>query len=220
MIYGAVRVTVGGNIRLTGKTLHHAHQRETQYHLHCDLALAGGATWDCAINVGTDDADDLLQYRLVYDFHHADTIATLTGLPPGATPIDAKGAPALDYLRSTILNETGAWRVSDVMDGSTEAEPVKSVMRLLQNAQTAGGEVFIFGRFYEGGDLGIHDTHMNQGSTGAFLNIPQNAGKDVNAIWQDGALFVHLPQDDRWVAYFAAFENQRTPTDDNGNPLN
>jgi hypothetical protein len=46
---------------------HHGH--ETQYHLHCNLQV-GGATWYVAVNVGTNDADDLLKYKLAFDFHH------------------------------------------------------------------------------------------------------------------------------------------------------
>ena len=33
--------------------------------------LVDGATWDVAINVGTNDDDDLLKYKLVYDFRHS-----------------------------------------------------------------------------------------------------------------------------------------------------
>jgi hypothetical protein len=29
-----------------------------------------GTKWDVAVNVGTNDADDLLKYKLIYDFHH------------------------------------------------------------------------------------------------------------------------------------------------------
>ncbi len=50
------------------------HKRELQYHLHQALEIAGqdGASerWDSAINVGTSDADDLLRYKLVFDFRH------------------------------------------------------------------------------------------------------------------------------------------------------
>ena len=46
-----------------------AARQRVQYHIHLTLALPGG-DWDVAINVGTNDADDLLNYKLVYDFHH------------------------------------------------------------------------------------------------------------------------------------------------------
>jgi uncharacterized protein YukJ len=190
-------------------------RRETQYHIHVSLDV-GGAAWDTAINVGTDDSDDLLRYRLVYDFHHP-MIADLSISVPGATDLSALGKlPALDFFRSDVLNETGAWRMSDPMDGSEHPEPVASLMRLLQTAKQTQADVYIFGRFYSEGD-GIHDTHMNQGSTGAFIHSPGDDRNDHNDIWQDGGVVVALPPD-RWAAYFAAFEKQYIPTDDLGNP--
>ena len=62
--YAKARIVHGPTLR--SKPLGH----ETQYHQHLSLDV-GGETWDVAINVGTNDADDLLRYRLVFDFHHA-----------------------------------------------------------------------------------------------------------------------------------------------------
>lgn len=63
--YGFVKAKVKAVARLKGSP----HGGETQYHVHLTLAVPGG-DWDVAINVGTNDADDLLYYKLVYDFHH------------------------------------------------------------------------------------------------------------------------------------------------------
>jgi uncharacterized protein YukJ len=55
---------------------------------------------------------------------------------------------------------------------------------------------------------------MNQGNprSGPF-------GGD-NGVWQDGALFVHLPEETRWIAIFLAFQTQAWQTDDlTGHPL-
>jgi Uncharacterized conserved protein (DUF2278) len=60
-------------------------RRETQYHIHATLRVVdGGATqaWDTAINVGTNDADDLLNYRFAFDYHHR-IIDTLKEAAPG-----------------------------------------------------------------------------------------------------------------------------------------
>jgi hypothetical protein len=50
------------------------HKNEMQYHLHSTLEVAedDGSTrqWDSAINVGTNDSDDLLKYKFIFDFHH------------------------------------------------------------------------------------------------------------------------------------------------------
>ena len=141
--YGFAKATVAGAPRLTRKRM----RRETQYHAHVPLDV-GGAEWDVAVNVGTDDADDLLTYKLVFDYHHP-LVEQLAAAAPGKTDLTGETRlPALDFLRSDILDETGAWRRSDPMDGSLHPEPVASIMRLLSAARDAGSAVYVFGRFY------------------------------------------------------------------------
>ncbi|CAM2167961.1 DUF2278 domain-containing protein [Paraburkholderia sacchari] len=188
---------------------------EVQYHLHFGLSVAG-AQWDIAVNVGTTDADDLLKYKLPFDFRHA-VLATLQSAAPGSHDLTGQDAlPALDFQRSDFLANTGNWRDSDVMDGSNAVEPVATLERLLVRAMQAGFDVYVFGRFYSEGN-GLHDVHMNQGSKGEFIHRPGDDSKDHNDIWQDGALLVDLgaPQ---WALYVAAFDQQWLPTDDLGNP--
>jgi uncharacterized protein YukJ len=188
---------------------------ETQYHLHFSL-LVDGANWDVAVNVGTNDADDLLKFKLAYDFRHP-IIATLGAAAPGAQDLtDQDELPALDFLRSELLTDTGKWRDSDVMDGSDIPEPAASLKRLLTRAKQEKLDVYVFGRFYSEGN-GIHDTHMNQGSTKGFIHRVDNDSNDHNDIWQDGAVLVDLGEPE-WAAYFAAFNQQMVPTDDLGNP--
>ena len=83
----------------------------------------GGATWDAAVNVGTNDSDDLLKYKLAFDFRHP-IIQTLAAADAGSHDLtDADKLPALDFQRSDLLANTGKWRDGDVMDGSDEVEP-------------------------------------------------------------------------------------------------
>ncbi len=207
------------------------HRNEIQYHLHFSMTV-NGAPWDFAINVGTNDADDLLKFKLVYDFRHP-VIETLRAAADHAAQelTGTAKLPALDFMRSDLLANTGRWRDSDVMDGSDVVEPVASLKRLLTNARHSGLNVYVFGRFYtdrghpgsrghagsHSNDHGIHDTHMNQGSTGGFLHRPGDDSNDHNDVWQDGALFVEVGGTG-WAAYFAAFNQQFVPTDDLGNP--
>ena len=46
------------------------HKNEIQYHIHTTLQSNDG-DWDSAINVGTNDADDLLKYKLIYDYRNS-----------------------------------------------------------------------------------------------------------------------------------------------------
>src|SRR5208337_1403433 len=128
--YGFAKATVTGDPWLKPSP----GPRETQYHVHSTLDVAGNS-WDVAINVGTDDADDLLVYKLVYDFHHP-FLSNLSGAPMGRNDLAGTTEfPALDFQRSDVLSETGGWRASGVMDGTISPEPVASIARLLSNAK-------------------------------------------------------------------------------------
>jgi len=196
------------------------HKNEMQYHLHSTLEVAedDGSTrqWDSAINVGTNDSDDLLKYKFIFDFHHP-IITTLKAARSGFSDLtEAEHLPALDFLRSDVLNETGTWRNSDIMDGSNQVEPVASLLRLLSKAHAGNFDVYVFGRKYTDG-FGIHDVHMNQGSQGSFLNNGVDDHNDHNDIWQDGAVIVDAQQPEL-AAYFTVFTQQLVPTDKLGNP--
>jgi len=215
LAYGFAKAKIVSEPVLRGT--HRKH--ETQYHLHFSISVSG-ANWDVAVNVGTNDADDLLKYKLVFDFRHK-IIETLSAANADAAQ-DLTGQsnlPALDFLRSDILANTGKWRDSDVMDGSDQSEPAASVKKLLINAKESGFDVYVFGRFYNTND-GIHDIHMNQGSTQNFIHRPDDDSNDHNDIWQDGAVIVNISTADspEWAAYFSAFDQQLVPTDDLGNP--
>lgn len=195
-------------------------KRETQFHLHTTLEVASddGSTtqWDSAINVGTNDSDDLLNYKLIFDFHHS-LLERLQEAKSGfldLTGVDA--LPALDFLRSDLLAETGQWRHSDPMDGSLDVEPVASLLRLLRSARTKQSDIWIFGRKFTDGD-GIHDVHMNQGSKAPFLNDGKDNKNDHNDVWQDGGVVVDVGKPE-FAAYFTTFTQQMVPTDDLGNP--
>jgi len=209
--YGFVKAKIVSRPVLRRTPRHH----ETQYHLHVGLMVAG-AKWDVAINVGTNDADDLLQFKLVFDFRHP-IIQTLSAIEPGSQDLTGQeNPPAIDFLRSDLLDNTGNWRASDVMDGTDAPDPAGSLKRLLDRAMELHFDVYVFGRFYSEGN-GIHDTHMNQGSTKGFIHRPDDDSNDHNDIWQDGGVIVDVGEA-QWVAYFAAFSQQLVPTDDLGNP--
>ncbi len=81
----------------------------------------------------------------------------------------------------------------------------------LESAVARGATVHLFGEPYDD-DQGIHDIHMNQGSAGQF--------RKYNGVWQDGAVFLRFPQEDRVAAMFFAFASQAVHTDETtGHPL-
>ncbi len=93
-----------------------------------------GSQWDVAINIGTNDNDDLLKYKLVYDFRHP-IIQQLANPPAGAHLLTGHTAlPAIDYMRSDIFTATGDWRDNDALGGSGFPEPGASLRRLFVGA--------------------------------------------------------------------------------------
>jgi uncharacterized protein YukJ len=212
LTYGYVKCKLVSNPTLKASR----HDNETQYHLHTSLDVGESKPWDSAINVGTNDSDDLLQYKLIFDFSHPIT-EELRTKDLGFNQLSGNEVlPALDFLRSDILRNTGPWRNSDIMDGSEEVEPVASLIRLLKRARSTNADVYIFGREYST-DNGIHDVHMNQGSSGAFVNDGKDNHNDHNDVWQDGAVLVDFGEP-QLAAYFTAFSQQCVPTDGLGNP--
>ncbi len=209
--YGFAKCKVASEPKLRGTRK----DGETQFHLLVDLDVAS-ETWQAAINVGTDNSEDGLKYRLVFDFHHP-IRTTLAGLDAGFQDLTGQSAlPALDFLRSDILAGTGSWRDTDPIDGSEESEPIPTLKRLLETARQQQADTYVFGRTFTSG-LGLHDIHMNQGSTGSFLNDGVDDHNDHNDIWRDGAILVDLG-DQKWAGYFTAFTQQLVPTDGLGNP--
>jgi uncharacterized protein YukJ len=223
--YGFFKAQITGDPTMRDKPMGHGADQETQYHMHITLSAGDGTPWDCAINVGTNQENDLLRYRMVSNFSHPICVQ-LQQAAPGYTDLTGQSAlPALDFLRSDILtagNGTGDWQNSDVMNNgvmnsTTEFQPVAALNAALDKAFDTRADVYAFGRTYTGGDSGIHDIHMNQGSTGAHFRNDGTDDTDHNDIWQDGALLINYP-DGSWAAYFTAFTQQMVPTDDQGNP--
>ena len=214
--YGFVKAKLTSLPRLTSKPVPNGGQQELQFHLHASLDV-NGETWDTAVNVGTDNAADLLKYKIAEGYRNP--IAATLRAGHGAVVLTGQTAlPALDFLRSSILEATGPWLDSDVLDGGAEQkQPPAKLSALLAKAFHGQNDVYVFGRFYSEGD-GVHDVHMNQGSRGRYIHRAGEDGNDHNDIWQDGALMIDFG-DGGWVAYFSAFTGQTVPTDDLGNPL-
>ncbi len=77
---------------------------------------------------------------------------------------------------------------------------------IFSRAQARRAKVYVFGKPYAQG-RGIHNVHMNQGST--LANHQRH-----NGVWQDGGVLVHFAHAKRWVAIFMAFQSQCWHTND------
>ena len=150
-------------------------------------------------------------------------MADLRALVPGYKKLASKpDGVAIDYLRSGLVNPKSmrpvppdAPGVDNDLKDLLEAAVVKAM-------KEPGSVIYAFGakwgpekktrdkyfKFLPGN--GIHDIHMNQGNSGSY--------KKDNGIYQDGALIVEYPEN-KWRAFFFAFQSQSFKTDQAGNPI-
>ncbi|MFB2769751.1 DUF2278 family protein [Pelatocladus sp. BLCC-F211] len=187
----------------------------------------GNFDYRIAINVRSVQQPYDLLYLIDSNFEHYIT-QKLKTLDFGFNKIEVSqrqaGGIALDYIRGNLFKVNQMKALPYSLPG--ENNDLNEFIDLyIQRAIATKAEIYAFGEPWgpeEKADKifdfkpgrGIHDIHMNQGSSGKFQ-------KD-NGIYQDGGLLIHYksaPQD-YWVAAFFAFQSQSFHTDDNtGNPI-
>ncbi len=213
--YGVLAARALGTIREDGTDTPH-------YQLH--LADDGGEHWRIAVNVESQQAPSELLYLVAEDFRHPLT-AQLEALASGWHPL-APGSegPHLDYIRGNLLDRTRMRLLppslagpdndlADLLDGWTVRAVGDPAVTVFAFGQRFGPEPGVTDKVFGFTPAnGVHDIHLNQGSTGRFARD--------NGVRQDGALLLHFPVQSRWVAIFLAFQSQSWHTDDvTGNPL-
>lgn len=189
--------------------------RSPHYRIHMDI---GGREVQADVNIESRDGSEIL-YVIEQPFVPPDAGA-LSELPLGLTPLDkVAGTLALDYVREKVrgsfLVDRADMTLLPIPSQNPQEQLKNAVIDLLNQAvQDQDGMIYAFGSAYQdtNGTTGIHDIHMNQGN-------PSDGFRDENGTWQDGALFVSLPAQNKWAALFLAFQTQSWETDNNGDPL-
>jgi uncharacterized protein YukJ len=197
---------------------------------HYQIAMqATGGPFTVAVNIQSVDGSEVL-YAIEENFTPPDP-AALQALPSGMTKLpNQPGGLALDFIRQqidghpmitrqqmTLLPQLRAKGLSEEerMLNRVRASALQNAVVTLLNMTIADndGILYAFGSSYadNGKTDGIHDIHMNQGN-------PVNDHGSDNGIWQDGAIFIHLPSKQSWTAIFIAFQTESWSTDNSGNP--
>jgi len=194
--------------------------KDPHYHVHL---VDGHSDYRIAVNVFSREKPSEVEYLILSDFLHP-VIEKVKNLGNGYHPLVSQpGSGALDFIRGNLfdpkmmrplpfdvpgpdndLNEMiDFWIVKAIADPHA---------RIFAFGEAWGEEPQNDGVFGFKPGQGIHDIHMNQGNVPAYQ-------KD-DGIWQDGGMFLHLPDGNRWVALFLKFQSQTWHTDDeNGHPL-
>ncbi|HEY0783886.1 MAG TPA: DUF2278 family protein [Thermoanaerobaculia bacterium] len=184
------------------------------YQIHIEAA---GEEHRIAVNVLSDESPSELLFFLEPDFHHP-LLAQLAALGEGFRAVPSQpGGLALDFIRGNLFPPDQMKVVP--LDAPGPADSLHKLFDFhVKAAIDRGADVYAFGSKwgpekgkpdqyfgFEPGN-GIHDIHMNQGSIG-----PHSGD---NGVFQDGGLFLHFADEDRWLAFFLAFQSQSFHTDD------
>lgn len=174
-----------------------------------------------AVNVVSDQEPSELLFLLQDNYSHpvlAQVSAVAEGFTRLARPEDG---PQLDFIRGNLFNPQEMTLLP--FDAPGTGNDLNEIFSLhLQRAIDRQADIYAFGSkwgpetkaddyFHFKPGNGIHDIHLNQGSPGTHARD--------NGIFQDGALFMHFPAEDRWLAFFLAFQSQFAQTDTQGNAI-
>lgn len=170
-----------------------------------------------AVNVKSKVEPSALFYFVNEDFQHSLT-EDLETLNFGFHHCECKpGGIALDYIRGNHFDTSTMKPLSHDIPGPDNDLNELIHKYIAKAIAMENSVVYAFGErwgpetkrdkyfgFKPGN--GIHDIHMNQGSSEKW--------KKYDGVWQDGGLIVHLPDEQKWIAIFLAFQSQCFHTDD------
>ena len=161
---------------------------------------ADGVEWEVPINVLSKVRPYEVEYLVVENFQHP-ILDGMLALPEGFTALRSEpDSFALDYVRSNLFDRADM-RPLPFTERGDDNDLYDKLDFYLGRAMRANTNtrVFAFGEKYSRG-RGVHDIHMNQGST------PDYARSD--GVYQDGAVLIYDATQNRWVAIFLKFQSQ------------
>lgn len=170
------------------------------------------------INVKSKMKPSELFYYVDEDFSHQ-MLHELESLPLGFYELESNpGGTAMDYIRGNHFDTSRMKPLPHDIPGP-DNDLNELIHKYISRAiAMENSEVYAFGakwgpeenkrdRYFgfKPGN-GIHDIHMNQGNSDKW--------KGDDGTWQDGGLLIHLPDENRWVGVFLAFQSQCFHTND------
>lgn len=203
---------------LRGRVVDHRLATSSSPHFELHVVDAAQTSFRLAVNVESTAPPSDLQFLVDSDFEHP-ILAEVATLPSGWTALErAPGGIALDFIRGNLFDRerlrTLPFNVPGPDNDLNEklAHYVRRAIAARDASAYAFGERFgpqagvrdtVFG--FKPAN-GVHDIHMNQSNAPAFARD--------DGVWQDGALLLHFPAHEQWVAIFLKFQSQGWHTDD------
>jgi uncharacterized protein YukJ len=205
--YGVLRGSVIDHRLASGANAHfqlHVVDDETHYRI--------------AVNVESKLAPSELQFLVDSNFTHP-ILDAVAALPAGFSDLPSEpGGAALDFIRGNLFKREDLRALPFNVPGPDNDLNEKLAHYVRRAIADEHATIFAFGERWgpeEGkadkifGFLpgnGVHDIHMNQSNEGQFVRD--------DGVFQDGALLLHFPEPEQWVAIFLKFQSQGWHTDD------
>jgi len=116
---------------------------------------------------------------------------------------------AIDYIRGGLFDINKMRAIDYDVKGESDLKGlIDRYMKIAVNNEKV--ILYLFGTCFHHDVKGMHNIHMNQGNRGSHY--------DENQIYHDGCFFIHFLEENKWISYFLAFQNQSWNTDEKGNP--
>jgi uncharacterized protein YukJ len=189
----------------------HEHRGDCpHFHIH---TVGDKVHYRISISVESQLPPNEVLYYIDQDFQHTLT-RKISDFPFGFTSIteDVKTQYGIDFLRGNIVDITRLQPIPDQLPGPDNDLNEKIYAIMKEALEDKESILYAFGEKWncEGKDRifhfspgeGIHDIHMNQSMKKDNSNIHNDSA------WQDGALLIHYPIEDKWKGIFIAFQNQ------------
>lgn len=207
--YGVLVARATDTVRESGKATPHYQIR---------METPDGTSFRIAVNVLSQLPPSELLYLADDDFRHPVT-DIVRKLEPGWHELENRpSSGAIDFIRGNLFDPKDMRALPPDAEGPDNDLADRLDFFVHRAISDPEALVYAFGerwgpevdaadkifRFEPGN--GVHDIHMNQGNSGRFAND--------DGVWQDGALLIHLPSEDRWIGIFLAFQSQSWHTDD------
>ena len=190
-------------VMFRGKVVDKWYDFDKRAHYHIVAVDKNGKKYDLAVNIGSiyEKKNEIISsnlrvyYRKNY-FCEESVISKILLQESGITECDKD--LCLDYVRMKLFPHNEMIQMKGFDEKHVYLTEI--IEKYVEKAKNNDNyEVFAFGRLYANGK-GLHDIHLNQGSTGKF--------KKNDAKYSDGGLFFRNRQNNRIIAIFIAFVTQ------------
>ena len=202
-MYSKKRKKMEKYVMFRGKIIDKWYDFDKRAHYHIVATDNNGKKYDLAVNIGSIYAkkNEIISsnlkvyYAKNYNFQK-EIIQEMLLQKVGVT--ECKENLRLDYIKMKLFPHNKMIQMKGFDEKNIFLTEIieKYVMKAINNDDY---EVFAFGRLYANGK-GLHDIHMNQGSTGKF--------KKHDAPYSDGGLFFRNKQNNKIAVIFIAFVSQ------------